>query len=59
MSISTTILIAKMFDNDIRNDEYVIRVSGVCAVMCDEWGTGAQGAVVFIIKDSRSLAAVA
>ena len=58
MSISTTIL-AKVFDNDIKNDEYVIRVSGVCAVMCDEWGTGAQGAVVFIIKDSRSLAAVA
>ena len=58
MSISTTIL-AKVFDNDIKNDEYVIRVSGACAVMCDEWGTGAQGAVVFIIKDSRSLAAVA
>lgn len=35
MSISTIIL-AKVFDNDITNDEYVIRVSGVCAVMCDE-----------------------
>ena len=35
MSISTIIL-ARMFDNDITNDEYVIRVSEVCAVMCDE-----------------------